>query len=140
MTAITDIDAFEGAVATRMAEQEATPAAETQRLVRELHERLDGNAAERARHGAETEVLIERVREEADRRFQELATAETAIRQDLKRNLEEQERVRSIGAETTADIKASRAGQMAELERQNKMFEAALAAAAETINRPEHSA
>lgn len=134
MTTIVPIDDHETAVAARLDTIAASPEAETRRLQTELRARLDANAHEQAVHAAETEVLIERVRSQTDERFLALVTEEAAIRADLKRCTDEQDRVRAAGAKAIADIEATRATQAAELARHEKMFRAALAAAAEPVS------
>lgn len=134
MTTISTIDEHAAAVSARLADIEASPAAETRRLTQQLRERLADNEREQTLHAAETEVLIERARQVTDQRFLALVGDEAAIRADLKRNLEEQDRVRAAGARAIEEITAARAKQLAELTRQDRMLQAALAAAAEPVS------
>lgn len=123
----------ETAVTAQMVANEMTPEAATRRLIQDTRDALAGIELDIKRHVAETVVILKRFDSAVEGSQANLLEAERAIREDLARNLAEQDRQRVLGQEKRANAVEDRQAQLAELERQRAMYEAALAAGARVI-------
>lgn len=123
----------ETAVTAQMVANEMTPEAATRRLIQDTRDALAGIELDIKRHTAETVVILKRFDSAVEGSQANLMEAERAIREDLARNLAEQDRQRVLGQERRANAVEDRKAQLAELERQRAMYEAALAAGARVI-------
>ena len=133
---MTTIATLHDAVEDRMAENERSPAAQTEALLADTRRALDTLEADRKRHVAETQVALERFDNAVAGSLANLKATEATIAADLESNRAEQERQRSFAETRRRELTANRRAELVEMDRQKSIYEAALAAGAKVIGSP----